>query len=90
MDLSFQKKKNSLEICLLVLEILSKQTFLPFFFKHPVCKELSVVDITVVFSLNQYQYYSTRANPVQVLIIKYIEDKLQTLLLQKLCSGQNC
>ena len=26
MDLSFQKKKNDLEICLLVLEILNKQT----------------------------------------------------------------
>ena len=31
MDLSSQKKKNSLEICSWVLEILSKQTFLPFF-----------------------------------------------------------
>ena len=31
MDIIFQKKKNGLEIYLLVLEIPSKQTFLPFF-----------------------------------------------------------
>ena len=38
MDLSFQKKKNGLEICLLVLEILSKQAFLPCFFETPCTK----------------------------------------------------
>ena len=33
----FSEEKNGLEICLLVLEILNKQTFLSFFWKHPVC-----------------------------------------------------
>ena len=36
MDLSFQKKKNDLEIFSLVPEILNKQTFERFFFKRPV------------------------------------------------------
>ena len=34
----FSEEKIGLEICSLVLELLNKQTFLPFFLKHPVVK----------------------------------------------------